>query len=168
MHAKWFFLENKATRRHRRTLSGIGSPYRSARGQALMEAALSLPLLLLLLVGAVEFARVAYAAIEVSNAASAGAEYGAQNSAAAGDLTGISTASQDDASNISLGTTRASISCICSDGTASTCAPTDCSASHIEQILTVKTQANFTPVIHVVGLPVAFTLTGQAVRKVRQ
>lgn len=38
-------------------------------GQALVELALAVPLLFMLLIGAVEFARVVYAAIEVSNAA---------------------------------------------------------------------------------------------------
>ena len=136
--------------------------------QALIETALSLPLLMLLLVGAVEFARVAFASIEVSTAAMAGVQYGAQTAATAGDTTGIQTAATNDAQNITLGTTTVSHSCICSNGSASTCLPTDCSTSNIETILTVKTQASFDPGIHVIGLPKTFTLYGQAVQKVLQ
>ncbi|MBE7159246.1 MAG: pilus assembly protein, partial [Rhodospirillales bacterium] len=45
----------------------------------MVELALLLPLLLLLLVGAVDLGRAFYVAIEVSSAASAGAVYGTQN-----------------------------------------------------------------------------------------
>lgn len=49
-------------------------------------------MLLLLLVGAIDIGRYAYDAIMVSNAAHAGAAYGAQNTSTAGDLTGIARA----------------------------------------------------------------------------
>jgi Flp pilus assembly protein TadG len=41
-------------------------------GQALLELALTVPLLVLILLGAAEFSRLAYAAVEVANAAKAG------------------------------------------------------------------------------------------------
>jgi Flp pilus assembly protein TadG len=138
------------------------------RGQALIETAVTLPLLLFMLFGAVEFAMASYASIEVSNAALAGARYGAQNSADAGDTTGIQNAASSDAPNITLGTTTVSHSCICSNGGASTCQPTDCPTSNIETILTVQTQARFDPGFHFLGLPTAFTLHGRAVQKVLQ
>lgn len=141
---------------------------RGERGQALIEAAVTLPLLLLILFGAVEFAMASYASIEVSNAALAGAKYGAQNAAAAGDLTGIQNAAANDAPNITLGTTSTSHACICSNGNSSTCLPTDCPGSTIETILTVNTQASFDPGFHFLGLPTTFTLHGRAVQKVLQ
>jgi hypothetical protein len=67
-----------------------------------------------------------------------------------------------------LGDTSVSKSCICSDGSGSTCQPTDCSGSSIETILTVSTQATLTPPIRVPGLPSTLTLRGQAVEKVLQ
>ncbi len=51
---------------------------RTEKGQALVELALTFPILVMLFVGAAEFARVVYASIEVSNAAMAGVSYGAQ------------------------------------------------------------------------------------------
>ncbi len=45
------------------------------RGQSLIELALTLPLFILILVGATEFGRFAWATIEASNAARAGAQY---------------------------------------------------------------------------------------------
>ncbi len=138
------------------------------RGQALIETAVTLPFLLIVLVGAIEVGRAAYASIEVSNAALAGVQYGAQNATTAADTTGIQTAASNDAQNITLGTTTVSHSCICSDGTGSTCQPTDCHGANIETILTVQTQASFDPGFHFPGLSGAFTLNGQAAQKVLQ
>ncbi|MGC2162892.1 MAG: TadE/TadG family type IV pilus assembly protein [Silvibacterium sp.] len=132
----------------------------------MVELALILPIFVVLLVGAAEIARVEYASIEVSNAAMAGVQYGGQDATTAADTTGIQNAAQSDAANITLGTTTTSYSCICSDGTGSTCQPTDCSGSNIETILTVQTQTSFNPIIHLPGLPTTFTLRGQAVQKV--
>jgi Flp pilus assembly protein TadG len=137
-------------------------------GQALVETALSVAFLAVLLLGAVEFAQLALVSIEVSNAARAGVQYGAQSGSTANDTTGIQAVASSDASNITLDPTAVSTSYICSDGTASTGANTDCPNSHIEEILTVKTQATYTPRIKIPGFSRPFTLTGQAIQKVAQ
>ncbi len=140
------------------------------KGQALVELALTLPALVLLLVAAAEFARVSYASIEVSNAAMAAVQYGAQTANTAGDTVGIQAVAQSDALDLTSGvlTATATKSCICSNGSASTCLSTDCSGAYIETILTVKTQATIDPLIHLPGIPNTFTLRGQAVQKVLQ
>jgi Flp pilus assembly protein TadG len=140
------------------------------QGGALIETALALPVLFVLLFGATEFATVEYSAIEVSNAANAGAEYGTTDPIAAADTTGIKLAATSDAPNVNLtpAEVTVSISCICSNGGSSTCVSTDCSSSHIEQILTVQTQTTYNPPVHWPGLPSTFTLKGLAVRKVLQ
>ena len=137
-------------------------------GQALVETALVFPLLITILIGSAEMARVAYAAIEVSNAARAGAQYGAQNGYTANDTTGISTAASNDASNLTGMTTTSSYTCVCSDGTASTCQATDCTNTQIEQTLTVNTSVTYDPLIHLPGLPKTYTLKGQAIQKCAQ
>jgi len=142
--------------------------FQNENGQALIEAAIALPLLLLVLVGLFELALASYSSIEVTNAALAGVQYGTRNASTAADTTGIQTAVANDAGNLNLGTTSVSHSCICSDGSASTCQPTDCSGANIETILTVQTQATFTPGFSIPGLPLNFTLHGQAVQKVLQ
>jgi Flp pilus assembly protein TadG len=136
-------------------------------GQSLVETALVLPLLVTILLGGAEVAQVAYAAIEVANAARAGAQYGAQNGGTASDTAGIATAAANDAANLNL-TTTSSYSCVCSNGSASTCANTDCANSHIEEILTVNTQATVNPMFHIPGLPTTYTLKGQAIQKCLQ
>jgi len=137
-------------------------------GEALVETAISMSLFTLLLVGGAEFAQLAYASIEVSNAARAGVQYGAQNGATASDTAGIQTAAANDAPNITLGTTTASISYICSDGAASSGLNTDCVNSHIEEILTVTTTTTVQPLIHLPGFPTTFTLNGRAIQKCAQ
>jgi Flp pilus assembly protein TadG len=139
-------------------------------GAALLELALTVPILAALLLGAAEFTQVEYANIEVSNAALAGVQYGAQDPIEAADTTGIGVAAQDDAPNITLGTTTVTQSCVCSNanGTVVTCGPTDCPGANSETILTVQTQATVTPLIHLPGLPSTYTVQGQAVQKVLQ
>jgi Flp pilus assembly protein TadG len=144
------------------------SKMRNTAGQSLVEVALTAPLLILLLLGAAELGQVAYTAIQVSDAASAGVQYGAQTTITASDTAGIQTAAADDATNLTGLITTSSFSCICSNGSASTCLRTDCSTSNIEEILTVKTQAGISPLINLPGLPRPFTVHGQAVQKVIQ
>ena len=151
-----------------RSISHVEVKSKCDAGNALVEFALTLPVLVALILGAVELGWVTYGSIEVMNAARAGASYGCQNSTAAGDTTGIQNTAALDAPDIPLGTTTVTTSCTCSDGSASTCQPTDCSGSSIETILTVNTQATVTPLFHLPGLPTTLTLHGKAVEKVLQ
>jgi hypothetical protein len=52
----------------------------SERGAALVEIAVALPVLIALLIGTIDFARVFYLTIELTNAARAGAQFGATGS----------------------------------------------------------------------------------------
>jgi len=138
-------------------------------GGALVETALTAPVLVLLVLGAVEFARVACAAIEVTNAARAGVAYGAQNGGTASDTPGITWAATHDGANVTgLTVSSVSLSYVCSNGAAATGANTDCANSHIEETVKVNTQATVDPLIHVPGLPRSYTLHGQAVQKCLQ
>ena len=65
---------------------------RRSRGQALVEFALALPMVLLLLLGASDFARGMGAYIELGNVAREGAHYGSLNSTNAGNTAGIQAA----------------------------------------------------------------------------
>ncbi len=72
---------------------------RPPSGQSLYEVALLTPFLLLLLLGVIELGRFAYIGILVANAARAGAAYGAQSLAHAGDAGDIQTAAKNDFQN---------------------------------------------------------------------
>jgi len=134
-------------------------------GGALVEAALTLPFLITLLLGSAEFSRVAYASLQVVSAAKAGVSYGAQNGGYTGDTAGITYAAQNDVNVPNLQVTSISSSYVCSGGETidtTKALNTQCAASHIEQTLTVTTQAVFSPMINVPGLPTQYTLNGQA------
>lgn len=137
-------------------------------GQALVETALVMPLMVLLLLGAGELARVAYAAIEVANAAKAAVQYGTQNPATMGDSPGMLLAAQNDAYNLSgIALASASITTVCSDGSTYDSGTNQCSGAgaHVEDILTVTTSVSFDPLIYIPGLPKTFTLYGRAIQK---
>lgn len=142
---------------------------RTEGGQALLELALVVPIFFILLIGATEFARLAYAFIEVASAARAGIQYGAQNHTTASDMNGMMQAASNDGSNITNLRATATNFCICSDGTAVTCAnaPTTCTARIIEYVQ-VATSAVVDPLFHCPGLPKTFTLRGQATMRVGQ
>ena len=83
----------------------------SESGSALVELALTLPLLALLMVGAVDFARVFYTAMELTNAARAGAQYGAYNPAQSGNFATMQSTAASGSPNISPFTATASRTC---------------------------------------------------------
>jgi Flp pilus assembly protein TadG len=137
-----------------------------ARGQAAVELALSLPLLLMMFLVVVETGRAFYIAISVANAARAGVQYGAQNLSTAADNSGMQAAAANDAPNIAGMTETASHFCQCSDGTKSTCLATDCSGSHRLLYTQVNTSAPYTPLITFMGILPPMTVPGKAVMRV--
>ena len=95
-------------------------------GHAILELAILAPMLMLLLFGMGDFARVFYAGIEVTNAAYAGAMYGVQTVGTAKKLDAIRTAAKNDASDLkaaSLTVTPAQV-CKCPDNSAGSCTGT--------------------------------------------
>lgn len=148
-------------------------------GQALVETAVSMSLLVLMMLGAVEFGRLAFAAIEVNNAAKAAAQYGSQSHVTALDQAGMLQAATSEYSNLT-GLSLQSPSgtngytCNCADtGLAASCtnnslsAPA-CPGSFVEVNLLVQTQATFDPLIHIPGLAPSYNLVGTAKQKVLQ
>src|SRR5437867_1500977 len=93
-----------------------GKSRRAATGQALVELALSIPLLLLLLFGAGDLARAFYTAVTLTNAAGVGATFGSRSVDAASDVAGITQAAQNDAQNLIGMSVTATKYCQCTDG----------------------------------------------------
>ena len=149
-------------------------------GQALVETALSMALLLLMMLGAVEFGRLAFFAIEAVNAARAAALYASQSPSTAADLAGIQSAAQNEyitpsALTLVSPTATSGYACTCSGSTSSvSCtnnsltSPTCAAGSSLEVTVTIQTQVSFTPGIHIPGFPGPFVLKGAAMQKVLQ
>ena len=151
-------------------LLGLMKVARGDAGQAIVETAVTLPILILMLLGAFELARVAYAATEVTNAARAAAQYGAMNGGGFLDQTGMLAAANAEAGNLGGSVQWASgyptVSCSCSGtGTASCAAGTDpsgCTTSQLLVTVNVKVQYTMAPIFKVSGLPTSYTLTGKS------
>ena len=152
-------------------------------GQAFVELALVLPIFVLMLVGAAELGRLAYAAIEVNNAARTGVAYAAQTHTTASDFLstgGIVLAAKTEAlTDISGITATATLSCACETiagviTTNASCSSVDtntiscASPSRIVEFVTVNTTAPVNTVFHFPGIPNSVTLRGRASMRVTQ
>ncbi len=67
----------------------IGRGRRSDAGGALVELALVMPVIILIFVGTIDFGRVFYTSQALTDAARAGAQYGAKSPASSGDTAGM-------------------------------------------------------------------------------
>jgi len=141
---------------------------KSDSGQAAVELAFVLPLASFLLVGTIEVGRLANTSILLNDAARAGVQYGAQNRVTASDNNGITQATQQDATDISNLTVTPSHFCACSDGSSSTCQPTDCQNSRILEYVKVNTQTQLNTLLPYPGLPRSFAVKGQEIMRVSQ
>lgn len=132
---------------------------RGEAGQSFVELALIAPIFFSLILGVAEFGRLAYAGIEVNNAARAGVAYGAQSITTASDSNGIENAATSDGSDFPgrLTVTQSKVLCSCSG-------PPGTEFNY----LTVQTQLTVTPFFHYPGLPASFTLNGLAIMRVGQ
>ena len=65
---------------------------RGDRGQSLLEFALAMPFLMILMLGVVDFGRVYFAYVSVTNGARTGADFAADSPTAAADIDGIRSA----------------------------------------------------------------------------
>ncbi len=140
-------------------------------GSALAEIVIVLPLLVLLLIGLIEVGRYGNYTIVAGNAARAGAQFGAQNTTTAANITGMQNSALSDAQNLSGLTVTASNYCECADGSTSTCLATDCPTSHRIVYVKVLTSASVPSLTNFAGLPASLrtiTVQGKAVMRVAQ
>jgi Flp pilus assembly protein TadG len=154
-----FSLYVPLSRRRGGKWKAIGSARRD-EAQSLVELALVLPLFLLILLGSAEFARFAWASVLTSNAARAGASFGAQKPTNALNTAGIQAAAASDSVNLTGLTTTRTISCVCSNGAAILNCQTAlsyCAApATITDYVTVNTTSTVTAFGH------SFTTTGKS------
>ena len=135
------------------------SSFSGENGSGLVEVALLASMLLLLLAGSVDLGKGCYAAIEVSAAASAGAEYGTQNLT---DTAGMQKAALLNGADLKGMTSVASWGCECSDGSSSSasCATTPtCTATTVDYVL-VTTSMTYAPSLRFPGIPSSLVLKG--------
>lgn len=132
--------------------------FRLEHGSSLIEVAIILPVLLLFLMGVVDFGRAYYLSNEVVGAAHAGAVYGSQFPTS---TTNIVDAAKLDASDVSGLTATASWGCECWDGSSSSpsCGTTPVCSTNIVYYVTVTATATYTPLIPWPGIPSSIILS---------
>lgn len=160
---------------------------RSERGISLIESALvAFFVLIPLLLGVIDFGRAYFLQIEVTNAARAAVQYGAQNTGTLAVSADIQNAAYAEAPDIATScsgsgpcwlsvTVITGCECATNAGTGTTgslgtpfnssaCAATQpCGATgHLVDFVNVTCQAQYTPIIGLPGLPKTITLNSQA------
>lgn len=127
-----------------------------------------LPVLLVTLVGTIEIGRVAYASIEVSDAARAGVQFGSLNESNAGNTSGMEQAALNDVDLTGM-TANATYYCQCSNGSATSCSSNTCTTSeHLEEYVTVTTSYAMSSLFKYPGIPQTYSLSGSATMRVSQ
>lgn len=140
------------------------------QGGAIIELALSLPVLVLVVLGTGDFARVFYTSIALSDAARAGAQYGAHSLAQSGNAAGIQSAAQN-AVNVTGITATGNRTCYCAanDGTgftATACTATCSASQHLIVTVTVTASKAFTTTSLFSAFPNSLPLSRTATMRV--
>lgn len=135
---------------------------RTDAGGALVELALVMPVLVLVLVGTIDFGRVFHTSQALNDAARAGAQYGAQSPATSGDLAGMESLATTATSTPGIAAVASRLCQCASDtgtfsptATANDCtspAATSCPGGHLVVTVTVATSKTFTTLV-AGGLP---------------
>ena len=107
--------------RGRKFWGAAGRLRRSRDGAALAEMAIVFPVLLLLLIGVVDYGRLYYTSITVANAARAGAEYGAHSSEASVNFSAMKSFAQGDGQEAGTLTLAARNYCQCAGAANASC-----------------------------------------------
>jgi Flp pilus assembly protein TadG len=144
---------------------------RGERGSALVETALTFPVFVAMILGAMQLGVMALGAIEVTNAARAGAQFAAMNGGGYNDPNGVKAAAQSDAGELTIISAPVSSSCICSDGSGacgSSSGVYSCNTGKTVVTITVTTTAQYPSLFKIPGLfsNNTFTLQGSAQQQV--
>ncbi len=129
---------------------------RGSGGQAIVETALILPVLLIVLIASFDGARALLAGSVIQSAAQAGAQYGALSSSNAADASGIAS------------TVRAEVVLPQATGTNPTVTSSTGTDAQGETQLTVSATYTMTALLPYPGLPSTFTITRRAVVQVQR
>jgi Flp pilus assembly protein TadG len=145
----------------------------SGRGSALVELALSLPILVIILMGTVDFGRVFYTAMAVNNAARTAALYGSRLEGSSTDTATIET----QANNMwvaefggSAGFTKlaycrpmcapdAPTGSYALSSATGDCSSATCATGHLVKLVTVSAQKAFSTISRYPGIPHTLTIT---------
>lgn len=137
------------------------------RGNAMLELAVVVPVLLLVMLGTADLGRVFFAAVTAVGGAHSGALYGSMSVARASDSSGVTNAALLDTQDLSGTTVAVTKYCQCGLGTPAPC-PMSCSTSSPMRVyVKVTTQKTYSTVAPYPGIPASVPLATTAVFRVR-
>jgi len=143
-------------------LSGIVGRFRRSQfGGAAVELAVVSPLLLLLIIGVLDYGRAFYTSITVANAARAGAEYGAQGPVQSADVAGMKDFAQGDGAEAGTLTLSARRYCECG-GAAATCTTTCVGGAAPDVFVEVTATKALNMLLPYPGLPSTLSISRMA------
>jgi Flp pilus assembly protein TadG len=129
----------------------------SERGAALVEMAVVTPLLIVLMVGVVDMARTFYMALELTNAARAGAQAGSKTASgfSSADVQAAAEAASPQIAPYTVATPTQSCFCINASGasTAHSCTTACPTTEYLAVYVTVTASKQFQTVMHFPGIP---------------
>ena len=140
----------------------------SELGSSAVEMALTLPVIVCLLLGAVDYARVFYSAMAVTHAATVGAQYGAQSVEKSLDAAGMQSAATSAATDIPGFSATAVRSCTCwsaaagTETSVGTCTSPCTSPSVLRIYVTVTGTGVFRTLVTYPGIPNMVTINRTA------
>ena len=143
---------------------------RRQSGSAMVEFTVLFPLLVLMLVGTMDFARVFFGGIAMENAARAGLQYGALSPAKAGDTNGIVAAALADAAGQGFSGVTASARNFCScTGSSSTvsCTIGTCGGQTPNGYVEATVRYTFNSVLRYPGMPANMVISRTAKMRVQ-
>jgi Flp pilus assembly protein TadG len=132
----------------------------------MIEFALSAPVLLLLAAGVLNYGIALRAAIAVSAAARAGAQYGSLSTGNAADTAGMQAAAANAAPNLSGLTVTPVQACRCSNGSSVSCIGS-CPSGPVGLYVEVTTRATAPNLFRYAALPFSGAVSARAVMRAR-
>ncbi|MEO7367301.1 MAG: TadE/TadG family type IV pilus assembly protein [Gemmatimonadaceae bacterium] len=135
---------------------------KTRRGGAAVELIVAFPLLILLFIGIVDYGRVFYTWVTVSNAARAGAEYGQQNPATWTDVAQMQVVAQADGNEAGTLTINSSFFCECATVLDPGCSV--CGSGEVPEVYTkVRASKTVNMFFGYAGLPSTVTVSRTAI-----
>ncbi len=125
-----------------------------SKGTAAVELALMIGILMLILMGTIDVARVFYSAVTVDDASRAGAQYGIRSNGFTSDISGMEGAAADNAQDLGTVTTTPERYCRCEGGSTDVnCVTGTCPEGVPQVYVRVETQRDFNTAFAYPGLP---------------
>ncbi len=138
------------------------------RGSITVELSLICPLLLLMVAGGADFARIYFNSVTLSNAAGTGAFYGAQSNVFSVQDSPIQQVEQNDAQDLGAITTSSSHYCDCPTGTKVDCITGSCPNYGAPRVyVRAHAQKTFQPLLPYPGVPRSVTAGSTAYLRVQ-